>query len=303
MRGDAYVNSVLERCDLLRRAGLWPSESHLRPREWLHNFDEADRTVAASLLENFQFYNQRMTDRLLLASYYGLADEGVRAKLIPTHSELDRVLQTAVFCPVEGENPNVTDSGNVMCRKARQLLGIPADRIRPTAAALDAAIAGAPVIFVDDFIGSGDQFIKTWTRAYRTDSPTSFAETKAISPFVAIYVAMVATEDGIQTIRLKAPDVVLSVAHSLGADATLHGLRSGPAHPIHDLQQAQGLFLDKYAPSLSPQEHYMQSTRYKRLGFKSKALLFAFEHCVPDATLPIFWSPGPSSWRPLVERA
>ena len=37
-------------------------------------------------------------------------------------------------------------------------------------------------------------------------------------------------------------------------------------------------------------------------GFHDLGLTIAFEHSVPDATLPIFWADG-SNWKPLYRRS
>src|SRR5262249_18816343 len=58
-----------------------------------------------------------------------------------------------------------TDSGYIFARWARQELGISEDRILAPADALARLRNDGPrpLVFVDDFAGSGDQFVETWT--------------------------------------------------------------------------------------------------------------------------------------------
>lgn len=74
MRVDVYVKDVLARCEALKRAGMASNQRSVR-EHGIENFEDADKKVAAQLLERFVFYNQRLTDSLLVASFNsGIAD-------------------------------------------------------------------------------------------------------------------------------------------------------------------------------------------------------------------------------------
>lgn len=295
MRADVYVKDVLARCEALKRAGMWLSEPRIRPRAWLQNFEESDKDVAAQLLERFVFYNQQLTDSLLTTSFYSIADGLKKGPNAPPRDTLLRALADAVFTPVQGENPNPTDSGNFLCRRTRQVLNVPEDRIKSNAEALQAASIGTPVVFVDDFIGSGDQFLTTWEDA---STGTSFKTIQENTSFHAIYLSLVGTEKGIRNIGIDAPSVAVCVTHKIDNRGTLWGLKiSNPA--LHGQIE---VMLEKYLPRLTPHEPYMLQENYLKFGYKHRGLFFAFEHSVPDATLPIFWCRGTNNWEPLIER-
>ena len=68
-----------------------------------------------------------------------------------------RFCNRALITIVQGENPNPSDSGWLFARKARQTLGIDQDQLREpreVVAMLADGFSG-PVVFVDDFVGSG----------------------------------------------------------------------------------------------------------------------------------------------------
>lgn len=294
MRDDVLVAEVLAKCEVLKRAQLWPGEPRMRPRRWLRNFDEEDRAIAAALLDKFNFYSARLTDALLISSFNALGDGRPKSRLLRTRQEILAALDEAVVTPVLGENPNPTDSGNFLCRRTRQLL-FPEASIVDVQDALAHAYRGNPVVFVDDFVGSGDQFLRTWTRMWGNQS---FENAAQQMNFVAIYVALVSTRNGFANIRAAAPSVELSVTHILEDRSTLDGFIF--ANPI--IGSRVEPFLDKYVGRLAPREEYIaRHPIYRKYGYKSRKLLMAFEHSVPDATLPIFWSPGPD-WEPLIER-
>jgi hypothetical protein len=302
VRGDLVVTEVLAKCEALKNSQLWPPEPQIRPRAWLENFERDDKPTAAILLDRFSFYDHHLTDRLLCASYNSLADGLPKGPAAPDRAALLGALPGAFFTPVEGERPNRADSGNYLCRRARQVLRIPQERIVEPLEALSKAAAGNAVVFLDDFIGSGDQFLRTWSQKRPTSAPESFKAAYQQRPFVAAYVSLVATDYGLTEIAKKAPGVAVCTAHTLDESSTVHGLKPARGSTDADLPGRAIDLLKKYAHRLQPTEPYMTSEHYKTFGYKGRALLFAFAHCVPDATLPIFWAPGTNGWHPLLER-
>lgn len=276
---------------------MWPGEPKIRPRAWIENFDKSDQSIAAFLLDKFTFYNRQLTDELLKASFHSIGDGLPKGPQAPNSSDLINSLGTACFTLVTGENPNPTDSGYVFCRTARQLLRIPEENILNLEDAIKHAHAGNSVIFLDDFIGSGDQFLKTWNRIYGRTAPTSFSRIHKKNSFTAIYISLVSTDFGLVNIRREAPEVAVCVTHTLGDKYNIRNMGLEPRK-----QSLINSFLKKYSKRLTPNEDYMQSDEYKTYGYKSRGLLFGFEHSIPDATLPIFWSPG-TNWEPLIERS
>ena len=295
MRVDVYVKEVIARCEALKRAGMWLSEPAIRPRAWIENFEDTDKKVAAQLLERFVFYNQRLTDSLLTASFNSMSDGLDKGPSAPSKDQLLQALPNAIFTPVSGETPNPTDSGYFLCRRTRQVLNVDEALIKATPEALKAAATGLPIIFVDDFIGSGDQFLTTWQDSSSGDS---FEEIQKKVGFIAIYVSLVGTDTGIANIFKAAPTVAVCVNHKIDSRGTLWGIRN--KNP--PLYQQIDLFLRKYVPRLTPLDAYMHKGDYLLYGYKDRGLFFAFEHSVPDATLPIFWCRGTNNWEPLIER-
>lgn len=275
---------------------MWPSEPLIRPRAWLNNFDTPDKGTAAYLLDKFIFYNERLTNSLLVSSYHSIGDGLSKGFDTPNPTTLVQSLETACFTLVTGENPNPTDSGYTFCRKARQILDIPEELVFEPEAAIQHAKIGKTVVFLDDFIGSGDQFLKTWKRGYGLEK-ISFSQIQVDNNFCAIYLSLISTEFGIGNIRRDAPSVAVSVTHSLGKKYSIKdaSMDESKRKAIFDL-------LKKYSTRLNPKEEYIKNNpSYLMFGYKNRGLMFGFQHSIPDATLPIFWAPG-NNWEPLVER-
>ncbi len=271
----------------------------MNPAAWLRNFDDCDKKIAAMLLDRFSFYNDYSTNLLLKSSWNSISDGLEKGPSAPIRDELIASLENSIFVPVNGEVPSPTDSGYLFCRKARQVLGITDDRFHSPSDAIEHARKGTTIVFLDDFVGSGDQFIDTWQRA-QTSQGEGFLDIYNNSPFPCIYMNLVTTEYGYNNIANAIPHVALCSTHILTSKSTIQGLiREG----IFDRQILTD-FLTKYTPKLRPSENYIANNpSYLKWGYKERGLMLGFEHSIPDATLPIFWSTGIDGWEPLIERA
>jgi hypothetical protein len=299
MRADRYVEAVIEKCANLRECGMWPSEPQVRPTAWLQNFEESERPVAAVLLEHFIFFSGSAVDRMLLSGFRRLRNQVLQRS---GEAMRDAIINSAVFTAVEGERPNPTDSGLLFCRKLRQILGIPDERFMQTSDALEKARIGRPVVFLDDFIGSGDQFVKTWSRKYSEDERGSFASCFRHRSFGAFYISLAATERGMTRIRTEVPMVTLCPGNVVTEG---YGISSGPRSAflpdIENVRDKIEALLDKYKDRFIVPP-YMDSPEFRKYGYHQLGLQLAFEHSTPDATLPIFWAEAGADWTPLVRR-
>jgi hypothetical protein len=185
----------------------------------------------------------------------------------------------------------------------RQLVGIPEQRFLEPAQALIAVANGGHVVFLDDFVGSGDQFLSTWTRQLLPTSPRSFAEAVALGTAKASYLTLVATGDGIDRIRQAVPAVRLVTSHCLRTESSVRRLPRYCLQPdIPDLPTRIEELLEKYAARLIL-PLYMTNGGRRKYGYAELGLSLAFDHSTPDASLPILWADGGSGWTPLVRRS
>jgi len=299
MRSDLYIETVLEKCSALMAAGLWRRQPVVRPRAWLENFDPPDQAAAAILLDHFTYFSSNAVDQMLLSLYRQLRDTLISSlgakKGIAT-------LDAAVFTSVEGEDPNVTDSGNLFCRKLRQTAAIGDDRFMDPKRALEQAKAGRLVVFLDDMLGSGNQIIATWKRGYLNKQPYSFADLEAQTGANVVYATLVATRTGLETLHAELTGLKVVAAHILDEADTVAGIpRSALKPDLDDIPGAIARLLEKYSPRLGVPQ-YLEHPHARMYGHTGAGLLVAFEHSTPDSTLPIFWAVGPDQWTPLVRR-
>ena len=293
-----YVETVLKKCELFSACALWPREPTVRPRAWINNFEENDKAIAAVLLDHFVFFSGIATDQLLVSSMRSVSSYIRRYRGIDGHR---KYMNDVIFTPVLGENPNPTDSGQLFCRKLRQLLGISDDRFVTLELAHKLAEAGHPVIFLDDFVGSGDQMASTWSR--ESSSGVSFETIAKQRVLDATYMALVATDAGSKRLADDFPDLRLIVSHVLDQKHSISSVPSNPLIPdIENLSNQIDALLEKYEPVLTL-PNYLHTAQERKYGYSELGLLLAFEHSVPDATLPLLWASGQNGWTPLTRRA
>lgn len=299
LRSDQYIQTVIGKCESLARAGLWLAEPRIRPTAWLSNFSEEHKVAAAILLDHFVYFSSQAVDRMLMSAYRSLRDRLIRLRGAKSASE---ILDTAVFTSVEGEDPSVTDSGKLFCRKLRQTLALPDNRFVEPIDALRLASEGRTVIFLDDLLGSGQQFRKTWKRNYASAAPYSFEDLDHASAIRAYYLVLVASEDGLETLRGETPSINVVPAHILGKSSSVHSLPQNSLLPdVQDIPAALRALVEEYHGRLRVPT-YMDNVQSKKFGHGELGLLLAFEHSTPDSTLPLLWSESSHSWTPLVRR-
>lgn len=296
----ANETQVLEACERLVDLHVWPRRA-VEYRGWLDNFDRNDRPLAVHMLSRFSYFSHELVDQLFLSAFHTLSNAIVPVVLSsPARREAwQRFVETVVVVPVMGERPNPSDSGWGFARKARQLLGIDEKRLMQPADALTRIADGSrdPVMFVDDFVGSGEQFLTTWRRNHHLHGAyVSFASLSG--QFGASYCNVFATAYGRWRLRLEAPSVALASGNVIPSDhsfATLHSAMWPKGSVIEGARLARRIGRNLGFIRTDGGESDWR-------GFHRLGLGIAMQDSTPDANLPLFFSDS-GGWTPLVRRA
>ena len=275
---------------------LWPRETKLDWRGWLSNFKDHEKDHAIHLLNAFLYYSGELTDELFKAAFQQLSRRivPINGPYVAAQAAWRQFRSDLIVTHVTGEIPNNTDSGYRFAGKARHVLKIDENNIMGSAAVLQRLTdeGPRPVLFVDDFVGSGDQFVKTWRRdAELLDgSLLSFKRFAGVSGSSFYYCPLICGSKGCEGIEKECPEVVLSPAHFL-SDRYSALSDESIVWPDH-LRSSAYDFLQT-ASSRAGITDWM--------GYQDQALTLAFEHGVPDATLPIYYQ-DENGWTPLIKR-
>ena len=288
---DLTRDYLIGKCEYFSSIGIWPNRTTLDPERWLSNFLDEETEYALYLLNAFMYFSPVLIDQIFCTSIRAIGRQ-------MTRDGWNRFLDSVLVTLVTGEEPNVTDSGHVFARRARAL-GVPQERIVSPEEACDRIHSGfdGALVFVDDLVGSGNQFIETWNRTYgsRNDSFLSLAPA---SPAKFYYCSAFSTQLGLERINSTCPEVVVSsgvfIPGSYGALAP-----DSVVWPSHLQSTAEEFLRSASARAGIPDTGGTTPNDWR--GFAALGLTIAFEDSVPDATLPItYWEQN--GWHPLMRR-
>ena len=211
---------VLQKSEYFSDVQVWPERSVLDPNGWLGNFQESERSMAATLLNSFLFVNERMTNGLLRAGVQALSTDIVAAgaSLAEAKALWRSFRGSLVLSYVHGETPRAVDSGLLFARKARQVLEINENQIvDPLQAVLQLRDRSeGTLLLLDDFVGSGRQMEATWIRVYGQESGSGRSIAGLCSNGInVIYVPLIATSYGVNTLITRCHGLQVRPVHLL----------------------------------------------------------------------------------------
>ena len=297
----------MHEADFLTQAAVWPSSDRLRPRAWLENFEPDEVDYALDLLRAFVYYPEGMAEELLRSAVQRLGQEVLDFDS-PPHVVASRwraFVEGLVVVPVRGEEPNPSDSGFAYVRMARNALGLHQNQFyeeREALQLLQSVHHGGvrrDVLFVDDFVGSGNQFVTTWHRDVELDGggEHSFARIASATASRFYYCPLVTTATGASTIAGHCPEVTLSPAHFLPPEYSAF-------HPESRLWTPKRRSTGPAVLERIAQRVGMPDTGGKSvddwMGFHGLGLGLAIRDSIPDANLGVFRWNGPG-WMPLFQ--
>lgn len=293
------------------RMGVWPKSNLFDPKGWMSNFSEMEKPFALALLEGFIFFSNEMGKELFKSAFMQLSKMVItdRASFASAQKEWKEFLASLYVVRVTGEKPSDADSGYIFTRYARDILGMAEDHIIDHSEMLYRLehSSGKRFLFVDDFVGSGVQFVTMWDRLSR-DWDRNRVERNLVETLPSLdkqarkhsfyYCALVCTEKGKKYISDHCLiDVIISAAHYFGSQYSALSVDSllWPK----EMQVSGPLFVEEVSHRARIECGVNDPDCWK--GFGSLGLALGFEHGCPDATLPIF-SFDQHGWKPLVRK-
>src|ERR1043166_1930229 len=218
----AKVNKefVLQKCEFFVDVQVWPF-GKLHTDEWLNNFEPSELEHAVHLLNAFMYFSSPLVDQLFCAAFQELS-RVVRKNgdsFLAVQGSWRSFVDSLIVTRVTGENPSDADSGFQFVRMARDLLLVPESRIVSPEDAISLLLKEPPrpVVFVDDFVGSGNQFITTWKRKTSVSGSEINFEMLAASKrgVTFFYIPLVCTQRGLKNIQEHCQHVSVFAAHLL----------------------------------------------------------------------------------------
>jgi hypothetical protein len=215
-------NESIERADFFRRIQTWPLNDVLNYKGWLNNFSTLEEKVIAShILKFFTFYPDSMINQMLKAVIGYCGEYFVSHFSDWRHDDFKK---RCIYSFIPGETENPTDSGYQYARKLRNALGIPEERIvdyRLLHSFLEKTVEDAPIIFVDDFVGSGAQCDKAWNENKDGCNQYTLSAIASMTNHKFIYAPLVANYTGYDRIKQRCQGLTLVTCHKLAKEYNL----------------------------------------------------------------------------------
>lgn len=288
------------------KIGLWPRQIRFDPRGWMSNFSGAEVPLASRLLESFTFFSSELVEAMFRAAFKNLSQVVLRnrSNYLAAVNDWENFVSSVIVVRVAGKVTSEADSGYIFTRLARDSLDIHESCLLSPKDALE-SLRRTPqrnVVFVDDFVGTGEQFVEMWKRVYAlSDCWTSFNALALASGAEKIgfyYIPLVCADRGRQHIAENCPQVKLLPSHVL---APSYGALAPDSVVWRDDMAAIGQRFVEDASARAGLRDLDGGEGCWR-GYRKLGLTLAFEHGVPDATLPIF-TVSRDNWKPLVKSA
>jgi hypothetical protein len=296
--GNVFASEVFLRCEHLIDLGIWAGISKTRLQTWIRNFKNGEeRYFAACLLDALIYRSDNQTIAVIQQLFQRVLPDLARKRswTALVVEDWSKPLASATVDPgvrlvaVVRETDPPKKSANIVLRLMHRHFSI-SSRCMMSSWQLRAAPPpqGTKIIFVDDFLGTGIQFIEF----FRDEQMRAIA-----SAYECVYAPLVAYDAGAKDVQKAIANVditsveMLTVEHRLfhaAAECFNDGLNSPSSAEqfYYDLLVSRGIAL----------------TGDDRRGFGGLELAYTFEHAAPDNSLPIWWWKDSPAWNPLFDR-
>ena len=290
-----YTASIFERSRELISYNLWSGLQQHRLDKWIRNFEtDEERYFAAKVLDALIYRSKDQTVALMQHLFQRTIPDlhrfyGISPSLSTVYSSLKTEHDSNIrLAPVLPPSEAPIKSGTFIGRYLRRLLHFHPDWIIKCSDIHRHIFEGRIVVLIDDFLGTGGQFVQFVSEANLRDLFDSGN---------CIFAPLVAHTCGLQNLKRHYPTLHLATVETLDDSHALFHESSGSfPDGINSAESARNFYYNLMKHRQIP------VNEYNRRGFGYFELLYAFEDAVPDNSLPILWWPESTHWHPLFDR-
>lgn len=293
-------DETIEHYNYFRDVQACPLSEKFNYKGWLSNFkDDYDKELASAILDFFNYYPENMVNQMLRTS---VGRAGYELSKYFSDWKHDDFKNRCFYTFIPGENPNPSDSGNLFIRKLRDDLNIPENRLfdyRDIYSKLESSTETIPIVFVDDFVGSGAQCYKAWCENTGGLHNLTLKEISLIYKHKFIYAPLIINYKGYDNIKANCEGLILSPAHIINEEYDIFNRSCLCWRNNNYYEDGVDLILRKSNELGIPSTNGRSVNDEK--GFNKQGLAIAFEHGAPDAIPAIFYWEA-ENWTPLIKK-
>ena len=294
--GIVYTDTVFSRSRDFISYDVWSGIELHRLDQWIANFKtEEERYFAAKVLDALIYRSDRQTIALMKHLFQVTLPDYSRKMCLPESlrnpyssmkdASKDPGLRVA---PVLPDHSSPTKSGPTYTRDLKRHLRFSENWITFGSDAIQYLDQIDALIFIDDFLGTGQQFGEFLVTSGLSDD---LAKANVIyAPLTGHYRAM-------ERLRTDFPGLHVVPVEVLDDN---HSFFSDQAGNFDDGLNSSDSALDLYHKLLVDRKIDVQGSA--RQGYGGLEFVYAFENAVPDNSLPILWWHHSENWKPLFDR-
>lgn len=289
---EEFIFSAEYRAKQLIDMGIWSGIEKHHYFKWIKQFESFEERLLASLLSNEVVYRSKEQLKSLL---YQSIDKGVpQAKFEKTgdFSEFRKFSKVCdkynppdeyIIVPVIKDNDPPTKSGPLIARLYKRLVGVN-ESIMKWPWSLGDLTNVSTVIFVDDFLGTGNQFQKFFEHH---DFKSKLGEDIQV-----IYCPLTASSGGIQALKEFIPNLYLSpIEETSYNDNFFKAVKNKYKLDSNELDELFDIYLSFLRKvKMHKLGGNITSKTNMAFGYMGLSLTFAYDHATPNASLPLLWA-------------
>ncbi len=296
--GIIFFENVVTSTKTLISSGLW-KEINLRSlQNWVDYFESDDEKVLCGLLLDSLIFRSRAQTQALL---FNIVEKSIPQLIKDSSPEIAENLHKTLTAKYPGKNKErvtivpvirhidpPTKSGPLVARLYKKDIGIN-EKFMEWPWKLETKVDEKKiVIFIDDFVGTGDQFLEFHEMFFK-----DYYKQEKIT---YIYAPLGACKSGLEKIKEKIPRMKICQAEAILQEnkffsgMTLRYKGIDEEFP-NSVKKTYENFLEKVG---------LGRLRNK-LGYGDLELTYAYSHGTPNATLPIFWAEN-ERYQPIFSR-
>jgi len=257
-----------------------------------------ERYFAATILDALIYRSEKQTFSLMEALFQRALPDLLRqhppSKPAPEswidclRAPVTSANQPIRLVPVIKTNDSPAKSGPALCRLYRRHLGLEQNwMIWPWQIAAFRAAGITQFLFIDDFLGTGEQFC---------EFADHFTLSTHLHDCYAVYGPLVAHRDGITAIRKHSPAFHISAVEIIDQS---YSLFADDSRWFQDSTNTPSMALAFYDNLVTRASLPIRPDALR--GFGNLSLTYAFNHATPDNCLPLLWCES-ANWKPLLDR-
>ena len=252
-------------------------------KKWLNNFYKEEKEFAIRLIEHIRYINEDLLVEICKDLYIKLLENTKRAlkdfRFITFGKETKSEKMIAYHFALKATKGGIPEE--LFMDVYNESFNFPTNKT---------------IVYVDDVIGTGDQFLSNWTQ-FQNYALARFQEFIETNDFISL--PLFTTKNGKEKVEESSPFTVINLKHQI-LDETNMPLRiEAKVYNQHELSKAERIFR-KYGEKLYPDHP---------LGYGNYGLLLSFSYNTPNNTLPVIWQNSPSeqcksdiTWYPIFPR-